>query len=581
MSLTASEIDVTVGIGAATVTPANSPATNTSNLQTILQLLVSPGGPTNGSGGTLIFPSVGDSTNPSYRFAGTIPIGTDTGGFTRPYSIIIKGDGQQEAGRPLLVQTLNTDLFVINTNDGTDDDDVGGVTFQDLMISYMPETPTAGNSAIRVTKKSQATRLLRVTLVDWPVGVNFNDSSRCSMIDCRVLTDASTIATTGVQLGDATTTKAAIETYIAGCAFYDMTSKGTAMQIYGCDHLRVMNCRMEQWLTGIAITPQVGSENSQFMYFENVSCYPFTKTAGAGGPALLMTTSGSSTDQKFILHATFVGCELSAPDDSPPTGYSGGGVVIGQATGTGPNDVIDQIRFVDCHVCNWQGPGLQIIGGSVTNLYPTNIEVLGGYYSLNGAGPAAGLAAAGIYIVGGSKGPSGIRITGAACNNSLFSYRLKTFISPIQEYGIFVNGAAENIRVNACDLTGNTANGVAVNATTSSIPENLFVRDCDFTGLSTPVSVTGPVSNLQILDCPGYNDKGTLITNTVPTAGTPFTIAQLGTAPYYGPGECYVNGGAITIDTHATGLSQGSFYLQPLETIEVASGTSSFLAIGK
>jgi hypothetical protein len=172
MSITDSEIDVTVGIGGVIVTPGQTPTQNTTSLNTLLQKLIDPGGPSNGSGGTLVFPSVGDATNPSYQFSGTIAVGTDRFNLTQPYSILIRGDGQQEVGRPLLVQTAASDLFVVNTNDTHDDDDAGGVTFQDLMIAYAPETHTAGNSAIKVTNKSQATRLLRVTLVDWPVGVN-------------------------------------------------------------------------------------------------------------------------------------------------------------------------------------------------------------------------------------------------------------------------------------------------------------------------------------------------------------------------------------------------------------------------
>lgn len=209
MSLTASEIDVTVGITVGGVTyncsPTNPASTNTGNLQHLLNLLVSSRGPTNGSGGTLIFPSVGTPGGPnaSYSFAGSVTVGVDGGGATQPYSIIIKGDGQQQASSPLLVQTAADDLFVVNTNDGTDDDDVGGVAFQDLLIAYAPETPTAGNSAIRVTNKSEATRLFRVSLFNWPVAVNFNSSAKCSMINCSIITNSSNIPTTAVQIGDA------------------------------------------------------------------------------------------------------------------------------------------------------------------------------------------------------------------------------------------------------------------------------------------------------------------------------------------------------------------------------------------
>jgi hypothetical protein len=588
MSLTASEIDVTVGltIGGTfyNVSPLNTGAQNTTGLQKLLEALMDEAhGPTNGSGGTLVFPSVGvqsGTTNNSYEFAGHVTVGLDIDGVTvKPYSIVIRGDGQQQAGNPLLVQTSSDDLFVINTNDGTDDHDAGGVVFQDLMIKYAAGTPTAGNSGIKVTNKSQATRLLRVSLFNWPVAVNFNQCAKCSMIDCTIITNSSTIATTAVQIGDSASTKSAIETYIAGCYLFDETSTGTGMQIYGCEHLRVMNTRIEQWLNGVAITPTSESENAQYIYFANVSCHPLQgPDSGAGGPALLITTGGTSTHTTFVFHAQFVGCEFSAPDVTT-TDYRGGGVVIGPTSGA--NDAIDQIRFLDCHVCLWPGPGLYIDGGSTTAASATNIEIVGGYYSCNGSNPATGLQKAGILILGGSNGPSGVRITGAACNNSLFNPSSKVFVTASQHYGIYIAGPANSIRVNACEFTGNLTNGAVITGSTAA-PENVFIRDCDFTALTTPVAVTAPVTNLQIVHCPGYNDRGTLITSSAPTLGTAFTIAQLGSTPYYGPGECYVNNaGAVKINGQTTHLTTASFYLEPLETIEIDTSVTNFLAIGK
>jgi hypothetical protein len=89
----------------------------------------------------------------------------------------------------------------------------------------------------------------RASCINWPVAVNFNESAQCSMIDCRVIINDTTIATAAapiaVQIGDSASNTSAIETYIAGCYFYDETSLGTGMQIYGCEHLRVMNTRIE------------------------------------------------------------------------------------------------------------------------------------------------------------------------------------------------------------------------------------------------------------------------------------------------------------------------------------------------
>jgi hypothetical protein len=187
-------------------------------------------------------------------------------------------------------------------------------------------------------------------------------------------------------------------------------------------------------------------------------------------------------------------------------------------------------------------------------------------------------------ITGASQGPLGIRITGAACNNLLFTPNGQVFGTPVQDYGLYVTGTATSARVNGCDLTGNLTNGVYIDGT-SGAPVNLFIRDCDLSGYSSPaapVHVVSPVTNLQIVDCPGYNDQGTLITSTAPTLGMAFTIARLGSTPYYGPGECYVNNAeTVKISGQTTHLTTASFYLQPLETIEIDTSVTNFVAIGK
>jgi hypothetical protein len=595
--ITLSEIDVTQGFGDGfMVLPSQLASTNTSSLQHIVNKLLTLAGSSNGSGGTLIFPSIGITSGtmpaPSYNFSGSITIGHDSTGTTRPFSIVIKGDGQQQEGAPLLVQTTANDLFIINTNDGTDDDDVGGTVFQDLMMTYAGPTPQTGvppPAAVHVTNKSESVRLNRTSLINWPAAVWLDESYRASIIDTTIhVLGSVTYSTIGLYVGNVNNGDAGVETYVTGCLFLDKSNRGTAVQVYGCEHLRVMNVRIQGWLQGIAITPTSATENARYLYFSNVSCYPYQASSMlTGGPAVAITTSGSATEATYVFHVTFVGCELSAPEptmENPLTKYQGAGVVIG-STGVGALDAIDQIRFVDCHVCRWRGPGLQIVGGSgATTATPTNVEVLGGYYSLNGASPATGLQSAGIVITAGSNGPLGMRVTGAACNNSLFNTETPhVFAASTQQYGIYVTGPAQSIRINGCDFTGNLTSGAHVDGTNGA-PVNVFIKDCDFTGPVSALQVVTPVSNLQVTECPGYNDKGKLIATAI-LLGTAFTIAQLGTVPYYGPGECYVNGaggtGGVKINAQLTHLTQGSFYLQPSETIEIDSTITNFLAIGK
>lgn len=551
--------------------PKNAPSVNTDNLQGWVNLLLTPSGPTGGNGGTLQFPSIG-----TFQFNGPIYVGKiDSQGDAIPFEIIFMGTGQGQQDVPILEQTVNSGLFVVETNDGADRD-IGGTVFPDLLIKYTgtgeisPAAPP--DSAIHVRVTSQSVRLERVTLVNWPRAVFFDKSYRCSMAHCTVhnvggSTLAVTYPTIGVQLGDGGSPAAAIETYIADCLFLDDSNSGIAMQVYGCEHLRVMNCRLEGWAQGILITPAVGTGIPRKLYFCNVTCFPNSRNSSQGA-ALLITTAGSTPEPKSVTEATFAQCDFSPPSEG--TAWTGAGVIVGSSS-AGPEDAIDQIRFVDCHVCLWNGPGLNIVGG-------TNIEVLGGCYSCNGIRSVphrTGIAFTGAAI--------GVRITGAACNNSLYDINLPGFANPTQRFGIEVTSGAASVLIDGCDLTGNLNSGINVNGTIAA-PTNVFVKQCDFTGLASPVAVTLPVANLQVRGCPGYNDQGTIITSSTPALGSALTIAQLGSAPhYYGPGECYVDtaGADVKINDQTTHLKSGSFYLEPLETIEIDTSVSHFVAIGK
>lgn len=165
--------------------------------------------------------------------------------------------------------------------------------------------------------------------------------------------------------------------------------------------------------------------------------------------------------------------------------------------------------------------------------------MVGGYYSVNGANPAAGLPSAGIAIVGGTAGPSGIRIIGAACNNSV--YDVKTgggagFLPTAQDYGISI-ATAQHVFARACDLRGNVTNAL---------------------------TVSGTITDLQVSECAAYNDQATSLATSAPS-GT-FNGVTFG---YYGPVAFYASGGTgviVYIDGTSTGLPSGGFTLGPGET---------------
>jgi hypothetical protein len=549
-------------------------STNTENLQYMVSKLLSSDGPTQGQGGTLQFPSAGEFL--PYQFNGPITIGPDDEDppVTQPWSIIFVGTGQGQITFPLLQQTVGEDLFVVQNVTSVGSADIGGVVFQDLMIGYAEDISgqIAGVHVEGIVGggSSQNVRLLRVTLVNCPIGVWFENSLGCSMVDCNVFNGSTEGTALQIDSFDSPATlQSGIETYIAGCIFEcagGAIGTGTAVQIYGCEHLRMINTRLDSYGQGIVITAAAQSEytaaNVRKLYFGNVSCYP--SNAGAA----LVIQSGSSAAP--VTEVWFANCEF-APASSTTT-YTGAGIII-QPGSMGP---VNQIRFVDCYCCFWTGPGMQIAGGQ-------NIEILGGHYSCNGA--AAGsepYAQSGIAITGAVNG---LRITGTACNNSAYNLDSSPpgFAPATQLYGVYVGYGAENVRVLSCDLTGNNDNG-AVIAGSSGTPSNIFFKHCDFTGATSPISVTTPVSNLQVTDCPGYNDQGAVLTTTPPGHLTVFTSSTLGPSPhYYGPVVFYVNGvTSVHIGANVLPITSGSFSLPyGVSASLVYTGTPTFVAMGQ
>lgn len=532
---------------------------NQSYLQQLVDDLLNSAGPTSGYGGTILFPSVGP-----FRIAGTITIGGSmTSPPKTPISLIFTGSGHQDVESPNLVQMNGSaDLFVVETNADSAGDDIGGTVFQDLTMIYNePSPPAASGAAIHVTGGAQNVKLLRLVIIDFSLGVWFDNSLGCSMIDSEVY-NAATYGT-ALTIGASGSLESGIETYVAGCTFISYENpNGIAVQIYGCEHLRMVNTRLEGYQQGIVITTTTGNGNVRKLYFGNVSCFP-SSSESATGAAVSITTSSST--HAAVCQIFFDCCEFGGYG----TTYTGGGVYI--AAPGSANAPIDQIRFVDCHCCLWPGPGLNIAGG-------TNIEVIGGYFSCNGTN-TSGSPQSGILIDGAA---SGVRITGAACNNSVYNPDASppAEAPATQQYGIYISNSAASIRIAHCDLTGNQTNGAYVTEST-----NVFVKHCDFTGLTSPIAVTTPVTNLQVIDCPGYNDQATTVRASAPANGLEFNATTYG---YYGKVAFYVWGGTavrVTIDGNATALASGGFTLSPGESAtlfyDMLQPAPSFVMVGK
>lgn len=550
---------------------------NATNLQSMLKELLTLGGVTNGGGGTLEFPSNASGTagTASYAFYGGVTIGTD-GTNNQPFNIIIRGDGAQARSQPLLQQTQPGQRFFTVSNNPSDaygDDQIAGIVFQDLIVSFATDDDDTTGVGIYVDTGSSV-RIQRVTFDEAPdAALWFFKSLHCSVIDCNVRTQKVS-AGTGLRLGGSGSPYIAAETYVAGTTFLAYKTGGTGAELYGADKLRMVNTRFEGWANGLVLNVTANSAGINNCYFGNVSVYSDNAAVS------LEVAAGTVENPNFITQVWFAQCEFGIPNKSSTT-YSGGGVVIAPTDNS--TYVIDQIRFVDCYSCLWKGQGMDVQGG-------TNIEILGGHYSCNGvsdSGPQP-YSSSGISL----SGPvNGIRISNVACNNSVFDLTTtpsRGFAAQTQDFGIYVTGGATNVRINGCDLTGNITNGVLVDG--NGGVSNIYVRGCDITGYSSyshAVAVPGVVSSLQVTDCGGYNDQGAVLLGIIIGGNAVIQNYEWG---YHGPLEFYAMSNtamisAINMNGHNTQLLQGSFYVAPGESANVswspAMNTIHLLVVGK
>jgi hypothetical protein len=531
-------------------------------------------------GGVILIPSI---NNRPYRINGQITIGSNLSP-PSAISLIFAGSAQGEVGQATLVKVQddgvtpdNTDLFVIDTGIVMGAKDLGGTTFQNLQIAYISGS-TAG-AAIHVMG-AQNVRVQRVVFTDCPKSVWFEGSLQGSMFECTAVNDVN--PGTVVTLGDTNTqTSQGLETYIAGCSFRTNSHSGTAVQLYSAEHLRMVNTRIDGYLHGILITPgiQMVMGQTEFhgnikkCHFENVSCFPFNDPLHPAPSTEGVGLSIQPANGRYVEELWFANCEFTPPEAG--TAYAGAGILVDPVNGPGGGGLIDQVRFVDCYSCLWHGPGMNIVGGS-------NIEILGGYYSCNGVPPIPPLSPlAGIAL---TMSASGVRITGAACNNSVSVRGVMQASS--QEIGVYIAGSSSSVRIQGCDLTGNLQYGAQVLGPSSgtSLPTNVFIRDCDFSNSATALHVSGLVSNVQVTTCVGYNDQATPLSTAAPSG--PFNGLTYG---YYGPVAFYASGGTnvtVQVDGHTTGLVSGGFTLAPGESAAFVVGIgghlpTTFFIVGK
>jgi hypothetical protein len=420
-----------------------------------------------------------------------------------------------------------------------------------------------------VTSGVQNLRVVRCVFNDAPIGIWLQDALECSIHQCYF--EYAQNAGIAIKIGTGeleTDTSNAKQVFITDCLLNggDVSHGGdtepvgcTAVWILGSDHVRMVDCMIDSFQNGVYIAPGYAGAAVRHTF---TACTVYTGTDGNQemGSAVYIKPLLSSTAVSQIV---FEGCYFEFGDQAAPT-TDVPGVLIDASAGP-----IDNIRFISCHSLQWSGPGLQINGGYSRDgfVFPTNIEILGGMYAGNlySHGGYTSVHPYGIWV--GTS--TGVRIIGASCIGVELGY------SPTptnqQAIGIVVEGGASDVVIDACDVTGNSDNGILVDATASAVA-GVYIRNCNATGYSPAtdgvlVATSGTnADSVQITDVAGYNDLGTEVSGSAisVTLGTPFYAYQYG---YYGPVTFYVASNAVILGVlvggHTLPLKFGTFILAP------------------
>lgn len=155
-------------------------------------------------------------------------------------------------------------------------------------------------------------------------------------------------------------------------------------------------------------------------------------------------------------------------------------------------------------------------------------------------------------------------------------YSANAFQPPVTTGGITLAGGT-NVTITGADLTPKIVNpafptqkyAIAITAAVSG----LYVRGCSMTGYGTPnvpLYLHSPGTNIQITDCAGYNDQGTIVSSTAPPTGAQFngTYSTFAT-PYFGPVTFYAKNSSgatishIKLNSNDTNLLTGTFSVAP------------------
>lgn len=576
---------------------SNSASDNQKALQACVDYAISQGG------GIVLIPA-SDGTGASGPYKIQSADGTSA---TAAVTIVSSGP----AVRLLFCGTgLGTQLDMHSSGDLFYLDNVNWMSFQDLDVSYHQSSGPFTGTAFHLTScygcelfRCKANNCQQAIVLDTNTLLAY--MNQCSITYDTAYTGA---ILTGITINNAT------EIFISDCYVTSqiLTSKITSTQtgviIGDSSYVHLSDMQIENFYYGVQLGNNGNAANGSMLTNVRIACVDSTDST-----CLLIVPD--------TYDARFIGCHFQSPSGHTNPTHNIKIDIKGQGAMS-----IDTVLFDTCTSRYSSDYGLEITGGQ-------NIQVVGGEYAGNGSAGAGITVDGGAYnvqivgancvgefqgstkqlygisitagttiqIVGvsciGNDSSAGagiaiggtasdVTVTGAICNGPFKS-------GTPQAYGISVSGTPGTISIRNSKLTSNGSTGhggfgLYVNLS-SGATSTIYVSDCDLTGNnSAALSVSGTApSKLEVLDCAGYNDLGTVLSGTVSSGGTIKNTSW----GYYGPIEFYTSstpGTVITqilVDTNDVHLTSGSFYLMPGETAQISynppAGTIHLLVVGK
>jgi hypothetical protein len=582
----------------------------------------------NSQGALVLIPSysVTEMGEPQYGPYFIDPSELDNGSITIPdggasSALLIMGTG---GGTTLVMTAAASTMFLVQSSPF--------VAFQDLtVIDGSSETSDYTGTAFAFSPvgmgESDGYKLFRLNIQDFPIAVNIAQSVvAANLLQCSVSYDGSY---SGVKCRSIVDSGA--QTNIEQCSFVFATGGPTTgtigIKVVGSSYARVTDTRVSGFETAIDFDSGSGGT-----------------VIGASLSGLDVDAVGSCVSiVKKVYDICFVNCSFGPTNPSSPPTVPG--ISIGN---TDQNDYYDTICFTACTVTGYGGYGLaitmgqniQVNGGTYSGNTQGGIAILGAASAIQitganciGSANGGGTQAYGIYITAGQdiqltgvncsgNSSSAIQIAGASlasvqnvrvaaaiCDNSVLGVSSQQYgISVAGATGILIDGCSlmgnvlyavklsgvQNASLTSCDLySGVTgAKGISISGSSANPTKFIFIRSCNGAGWSSPGVVNtnfitvgaSHVSNVEVTDCPGYNDQAAILANTAHPPSTSFSGLDYS---YYGPSAFYIASSSssttVSVDGTSTNLTSGSFSLAVGETAQVASNTSTshFLMVGK